>query len=153
MQIIGVARLGKDCELRHIQSGEAVTNLSLAYNYGRKDQQGNRPSQWIEAALWGKRAESLIPYLLKGQQVCVTIDDVHTEEYEGRNGKGFKLVGNVTNIEFVGSKPESSGQPSQTQQRAPQQPDAPRYGPGAARPAAPAPQRGGFDNMDDDIPF
>lgn len=143
MQIIGVARLGKDCELRYIQSGDAVTNLSLAYNYGKKDQQGNRPSQWIEGVLWGKRAEGLMPYLLKGQQLCVTLDDVHTEEYEGRNGKGFKLVGTVTNIEFVGSKPDSSGQ--QAQQR-PAAAPAPQQ-----RPAAPAPQR--HDDFGDDMPF
>lgn len=146
MQIIGVARLGKDCELRHIQSGDAVTNLSLAYNYGKKDQQGNRPSQWIEGVLWGKRAEALLPYLLKGQQLLVTLDDVHTEEYEGRNGKGFKLVGTVTNIEFVGSKPDNAAaQPAQQRPAA-----APAQ---QQRPAAPAPQRGNFDNMDDDIPF
>lgn len=146
MQIIGVARLGKDCELRHIQAGDAVTNLSLAYNYGKKDQQGNRPSQWIEGVLWGKRAEALLPYLLKGQQLCVTLDDVHTEEYEGRNGKGFKLVGTVTNIEFVGSKPENPA--AQPAQQRPAAAPAPQQ-----RPAAPAPQRGNFDNMDDDIPF
>jgi single-strand DNA-binding protein len=143
MQIIGVARLGKDCELRHIQSGDAVTNLSLAYNYGKKDQQGNRPSQWIEGVLWGKRAEGLMPYLLKGQQLCVTLDDVHTEEYEGRNGKGFKLVGTVTNIEFVGSKPESSGQPAQQRPAAAPAPQQ--------RPAAPAQQR--HDDFGDDVPF
>lgn len=146
MQIIGVARLGKDCELRHIQSGDAVTNLSLAYNYGKKDQQGNRPSQWIEGVLWGKRAEGLMPYLLKGQQLCVTLDDVHTEEYEGRNGKGFKLVGTVTNIEFVGSKPESSGQPAQQR---PAAAPAPQQRP-AYQPTA---RSDGFKDMDDDIPF
>ena len=145
MQIIGVARLGKDCELRHIQSGEAVTNLSLAYNYGKKDQQGNRQSQWIEGVLWGKRAEGLVQYLVKGQQVCVTLDDVHTEEYtKNSGGIGFKLAGTVTNIEFVGSKPDNAGQ----QQRPAAAPTP------AQRPAAPpARSTGGFDNMDDDIPF
>jgi len=144
MQIIGVARLGKDCELRHIQSGDAVTNLSLAYNYGKKDQQGNRPSQWIEGVLWGKRAEGLVQYLVKGQQVCVTLDDVHTEEYtKNSGGTGFKLVGTVTNIEFVGSKPDNAGQQQKARPAAAQ----------AQRPPAPPAQRGGFGNMDDDTPF
>jgi single-strand DNA-binding protein len=147
MQIIGVARLGKDCELRHIQSGDAVTNLSLAYNYGKKDQQGNRPSQWIEGVLWGKRAEGLVQYLIKGQQVCVTLDDVHTEQYtKNDGGTGFKLVGTVTNIEFVGSKPDNAGQQQQTRPAAAPAP--------AQRPAAPPAQRRGHpDDMDDDIPF
>jgi single-strand DNA-binding protein len=144
MQIIGVARLGKDCELRHIQSGDAVTNLSLAYNYGKKDQQGNRTSQWIEGVLWGKRAEGLVQYLVKGQQVCVTLDDVHTEEYtKNSGGTGFKLVGTVTNIEFVGSKPDNAGQQQQARPAA-----AP-----AQRPA-PAPQPQRHDSFDDsEVPF
>jgi single-strand DNA-binding protein len=144
MQIIGVARLGKDCELRHIQSGDAVTNLSLAYNYGKKDQQGNRPSQWIEGVLWGKRAEGLVQYLVKGQQVCVTLDDVHTEEYtKNSGGTGFKLVGAVTNIEFVGSKPDNAGQQQQARPAA-----AP-----AQRPA-PVPQPQRHDSFDDsEVPF
>lgn len=145
MQIIGVARLGKDCELRHIQSGDAVTNLSLAYNYGKKDQQGNRPSQWIEGVLWGKRAEGLVQYLVKGQQVCVTLDDVHTEEYtKNSGGTGFKLVGTVTNIEFVGSKPDNAGQ---QQQARPAADPAPR-----ARPLYQPPARNN-DDFESDIPF
>lgn len=144
MQLIGLARLGRDAELRHTSGGDAVTNLSLAFNYGRKDDTGKRPSQWVEGVLWGKLAEALVSYLVKGQQVCATLDDVHTEEYDGRNGKATKLIGRVTSIQLAGQA-ASDGSARQAQ-RSPAPAPAPR--------PAPAKQSGtGFDDMDDDIPF
>lgn len=144
MILTGPARIGRDAELRHIPSGESVINLSLAYNHGKRDAEGNRPTQWIDAGLWGKRAESLAQHLLKGTQVWVVLEDVHLEEYEGKNGKGTKLAARVQSIEFIGPK-QSGGA-----ERA-----APAPAPAARRPApAPAGKTGtGFDAMDDDIPF
>ena len=49
----------------------SASNLALAFNYGRKDDQGQRPTQWVDAALWGKLAESLKQYLIKGKQVTI----------------------------------------------------------------------------------
>ncbi len=96
-------RLGNDPQVRFTPGGDAVMNLSLAYNYGRKVD-GKKPSQWIEASMWGKQAEALQPHLGKGIQVVCTIDDLHIEEYEGKNGKGHKLVGKVVGFDFAGGK-------------------------------------------------
>ena len=110
MQIIGVARLGRDAEVRYTPDGTAVANLNMAFNYGRKDGEGKRPTQWVEGSLWGKLAEALADYLVKGQQISVTMEDPHIEEYEGRNGTGTKLVARVLSVELVGGKPEGHGQ-------------------------------------------
>lgn len=144
MQMIGLARLGRDAELRTTQSGEKVASLSLAFNHGPKGQDGNRATQWVEGSLWGKRAEALVDYLTKGQQVVVTIDDPHIEEFQGRNGPGVKLTGKVSQIELAGSKPAASGGAS-----------APAPAP-APRPAAPPPRPPAApptSDFDDDIPF
>ena len=37
MILTGLARIGKDAGLRYTASNEPVANLSLAFNYGRKD--------------------------------------------------------------------------------------------------------------------
>jgi single-strand DNA-binding protein len=143
MKTIGLARLGRDAEVRFTPGGDAVCNLSLAVNYGQKGQDGNRPTQWIDASLWGKRAEALWPYLLKGTVHCFTLDEVHIEEYEGKNGKGTKLHGRVTDVELgprIGDAPAGGGQ--QQRQRENQMP-----GPGGSRP----PAQDDFD--DSDIPF
>ena len=143
MQLIGLARLGRDAELRRTQGGDAVCSLSLAFNYGRKGQDGNKPTQWVEGTLWGKQAEALEQYLLKGKLLCVTIDEPHIETFEGRNGPGHKLTGRISSLEFAG------GGEGQQRQAAPAQAPAQRPAPAPAPAAAP----GGFADMDDSIPF
>lgn len=134
--ITGSFRIGRDAELRRTAQGEPVANLALAFNWGQRAQDGNRPSQWVEASLWGKRAEALAQYLTKGSSVYAVLGEPHIEHYEGRNGAGVKLVARVIDIELVGSKPQ--GEQRQPQQRQP----------------APQPQRAGIpDDLDDDIPF
>ena len=114
-----VGRLGRDAELRYAPNGDAVTNLALAYNYGRKDQGGKKPSQWVDCALYGKRAEALAQYLTKGQQVFVVLDDVHIRTYSKQDGtQGFALTGSVQKIEFFGVA-QGQNAPAQ-QQRAPE---------------------------------
>lgn len=156
-QLIGVARLGRDAEVRHTPNGDTVTNLSLAFNYGRKGDDGKRPTQWVDAALWGQRAEKLAEWLVKGQQVYVVVDDVHIETYDLRDGgQGSKLAGNIQTIEFAGSPPQSAGGDGAQRQAAPSRAPAPARAP--ARSPAPAPARSGwastgFADMDDDVPF
>lgn len=148
-QMIGVFRLGRDVEVRYLQDGTAVANLALACNYGKKDSDGRRPTQWLDASLWGERAEKLAPYLLKGQAVYVIVEDTHIETFQTRDGGGgSKLVGRVASLEFVGNS-QQDGQPSQNQgnrqqARQPAQRTAPQR-------TAPAPQP--QDDYDDEIPF
>lgn len=124
-------RIGNDPQVRFTQKGDAVMSLSLAYSYGRKGDDGKKPTQWLEASLWGKLAESLQPYLQKGGQIVATVDDLHIEQYEGKNGPGHKLAGKIAAIELVGGKSE-----------------APQSQPRSAEHVA-----GGFSDMDDDFPF
>lgn len=127
-------RIGNEPQLRFTQKGDAVLSLSLAYSYGRKGDDGKKPTQWLDGSLWGKQAEALQQYLTKGSQIVATVDDLHIEEYEGKNGPGHKLVGKIVGLEFVGTKPE----PAQHQ---------------ATRAAVNAQAPAGFDGLDDSIPF
>lgn len=104
MKLIGIGRIGKDVELRYTGKGDPVCNISVAWNYGLKDQSGKKPTQWVDASLFGKRAEALAPYLKKGTTVFLDLKDVHVEVYEGKNGQNYKLCGSVDNIEFAGDK-------------------------------------------------
>ena len=141
MIITALARLGRDPELRYLASGDPVMNLALAVNYGKKVD-GKRPTQWIDAALFGKRAESLAPYLSKGSLVFVVIDEPHIETYQGKNGPGAKLVGRVSSLEFAGGG-DTKEEPAREHAKAKQDGYAPQ-------PAQPS----GFSDMDDDLlPF
>lgn len=136
MKVIGLARLGRDAEVRTTAGGEQVAGLALAFTRRVK---GEKLTDWVEGALWGKRAEALAPYLLKGSLVVVTLDDVHIETYQGKNGEGHKLVGRVSDVDLAGGGERAAA-------------PAPRQAPAPA-PRAPAGGGSGFDDMDGDIPF
>lgn len=139
MKAFGLARLGRDAEIRTTSQGESVATLALAFSYGRKGSDGRRPTQWVDGALWGKRAEALAPYLTKGGLVSVLLEDVHIETYQGKNGEASKLVGRVVDVELAGGGERAA---------------SPAPAPRAAPRPAPAPAAGsGFDDMTDDIPF
>lgn len=138
-KMFGLARLGRDAEIRTTSQGESVATLALAFSYGRKGSDGRRPTQWVDGALWGKRAEALAPYLTKGGLVSVLLEDVHIETFDGKNGPGHKLAARVVDLELASPK-QAGAAP------APRQTPAPR--------PAPAPSGGhGFEEMDSDIPF
>lgn len=142
MQLIGLCRLGRDAEVKYTQGGKAVANLSLAFNYGLKDANGKNPSQWIDASLWGDRAEKLSQYLTKGTHLYVILTDPHIETFTKRDGgDGFKLAAMVNVIEFAGSKQEAK---QETQAAERPRPSAPE-----TKPSLP----GNVQDMDDDIPF
>lgn len=145
MILTALARLGRDVELRYMQNGDPVANLALAINYGKKGEDGNKPTQWVDAAFYGKRAEAMAPYLTKGKLLYVVIEDPHIETYQGKNGQGSKLVGRIVSIEFAGGKSDGQQDGQQRQQSAPQRQEPPRQ---------PAQKSGGFGDFDDDlIPF
>ena len=100
-----LCRIGNDPEVRFIPSGDAVLGLSLAYAYGRKGSDGKRPTQWLDAAIWGKQAEAVAKYLKKGDQISVSVDDLHIEVYKKKDGtEGFKLAGKIVSFDFVANK-------------------------------------------------
>lgn len=149
-KLYGLMRLGRDAEIRRTPGGDAVCNLSLAYNYGQKGDDGDRPVQWINASLWGKRAESLAEYLTKGSLHLFTLDGVHMRKYTDKDGyDAYSLDATVVDVE-LGPKREGGGSGSDAGSST-----------GARRPAAggttagPAPAQkvvqAGID--DDDIPF
>lgn len=138
MQAFGLARLGRDCELRSTPQGEAVGRLSLAFTWGAKGDDGKRKTVWVEASIWGKRATALAGYLTKGSQVSVTLEDLHLQTYESNGAEKTKLVGKVAAIDLTGGQPQQAPPPAAR--------------PPAQRPAASKPGSG-FEDLDDDIPF
>ena len=105
-KMIGLARLGRDAEVRTTSQGESVATLALAFSYGRKGSDGKRPTQWVDGALWGKRAEALAPYLLKGGLVSVLLEEVHLEQGQpGLHREHVDLRPEVGGVERAGRPP------------------------------------------------
>jgi single-strand DNA-binding protein len=157
LNMTAVGRIGRDAELRKTPNGDSVCNVAIGCNYGRKGNDGKQPTQWVEGALWGDRAEKLAEYLTKGKQVILVLQDVHIETYQGQNGDGHKLVGRIADLAF-GAEPRNQDDGA-GQQRSQgngyggnqQRTQAPRQQPQRQQPQRQAST--GFDDMDDDIPF
>lgn len=145
MPVSEFGRIGRDAELRYTQSGDPVCSIPVAVDYGRKGQDGKKPTQWYEVTLWGKQAEGLAEYLTKGKQVFFTGTDLHIETFPKNDGtEGVKLVCRCSEIKFAS---DGAGQPAQQQRQQPQQQ---RQQPQRSQQAAPQDDHTGFDDI---IPF
>ena len=137
-------QLGKDAEVRFLQTGDAVANFSVADSQGK-----DKPTIWWNASLFGNRAKSLAPYLLKGQSVTVT-GTVTEREYVDKEGNKRKSMDvRVNDVALQGGKREQNDT-AQRQQAPSQRPTS------NGQQESMRPQRAsgsGFDDMDDDIPF
>jgi single-strand DNA-binding protein len=119
MKANGLARIGKDAEVRYTPGGAAVANVSLAFTYGKKGDDGKRPTQWVDASLWGQRVESLAPYLTKGKQIVAYLEDVHIQTYtKGDGTQASKMAARIADLEFVAGG-EQESQPKPKPQAAP----------------------------------
>jgi single-strand DNA-binding protein len=86
-KVILVGNLGRDAEVRYTPGGAAVAKFSLATTEVWNDKGGQRQerTEWHNIDLWGKQAESLSEYLVKGKQVYVE-GRLQTDEYTDKEG-------------------------------------------------------------------
>jgi single-strand DNA-binding protein len=78
--IVVAGNIGKSAELRSTGSGEKVAGFSVAVDDGFGDK---KRTLWFDVSIWGKRAETLAPMLVKGTKVCVS-GDLSTREHDGK---------------------------------------------------------------------
>lgn len=105
--IMVAGNIGKDAELRHTPSGDAVASFSVADNQGR-----DRQTIWWNCSVWGKRAQALAPYLLKGQQITV-VGTVSEREWADRDGNARKSMDvRVNEIALQGGKRDEQPRPA-----------------------------------------
>ena len=130
--------LGADPELRSSAGGTPILSLRIAVNERRKDQSGEWTdyTNWVDAVMFGTRAEKVSRYLSKGSKVSVS-GRLHYSSWEKEGQRRSKLEVVVDEIEFMSRGEQGGG-----------------YGGGGyqppRRPQSPAPV---VDAYDEDIPF
>ena len=131
--------LGNDCEQRYTQSGDSVVSFSVGVKSGFGDK---ATTTWAKCAIFGKRGESVAPYLKKGTLVGIS-GEVNNREYQDKEGqKRYSLDVRVNDLTLLGGKSDRS------ESNAPSQPaDKPQQ-----RNAQGA-QGGASDEDSDQIPF
>jgi len=139
-RVILVGNITRDIDLRHTQSGLAVTELGLAVNDRRKNQSGEwiDETTFVDVTLWGRQAEVAGQYLSKGAPVLIEGRlKLDSWEQEGQKRSKLRVVGERMQMlggRSPGSKPAQGGGGSEYSQSA-------------------NTQVGGPPPPDDDIPF
>ncbi|MEG2212200.1 MAG: single-stranded DNA-binding protein [Raoultibacter sp.] len=102
-RVIISGHLTRDPELRSTASGLAVLNLGVAVNDRRKNQQTGEWEEYpnfIDCAMFGTRAESVVKYLSKGTKVSIE-GKLRWSQWEKDGNRRSKLEVIVDNIEFM----------------------------------------------------
>jgi single-strand DNA-binding protein len=83
-----IGNLGRDPEMRYTQSGQAVTQFTVAVNRNYKDSSGEwkEETEWFRVVAWGPLAERTAEYLRKGRKVYVE-GRLQTRSWEGQDGQ------------------------------------------------------------------
>ena len=160
---------GQDPTIRYSASGMAMCSFSLATSTKRKDKNTGdmvEETSWHRIQLFDKLAEIASQYVKKGKPVYIE-GRIKYGKYTDQAGVEKSTVDIVAeSMQLLGGRDDDQGgrQPEQRpRQEAPQgnqgyasQPPAQRQATQRQEPQRQAPARsnsGGFENMDDDIPF
>ncbi|MFY0688147.1 MAG: single-stranded DNA-binding protein [Cyclobacteriaceae bacterium] len=154
-KVILIGNLGKDPEVRYLENGSVVANLTLATTESYKDKNGNRieNTEWHDLEMWDGLAKIAEQFLNKGKTIYVEgrIKSDTWQDDQGNNRKRTRI--RVQNMTMLGSPGAPQG--SQSGMSAPQPAQAPA-------PANSAPQNNQPANntleqpaqdVADDLPF
>ena len=162
-KVILIGNLGKDPETRYTADGAAITNITLATTDTWKDKatgEKKEATEWHRVAFFGRLAEIAGQYLKKGRPVYIE-GRIRTRKWQDKEGVDRYTTEIIADqMQMLGSRegmgtpgPDDDGGSGGGNARAAS--GAGGGGAGAPR-AAVAPAKkpaGGFDDMDDDIPF
>ena len=167
-RVILVGNVTRDPEIRYTQSQLAVTEIGLAVNDRRKNQQGEwiEETTFVDVTLWGRTAEVAAEYLSKGSPVLVEgrlkLDS--WESQDGQRRSKLRVVGEK--MQMLGGRQDGGGgggyqrqqggggqnqyqqnsyQPPRQQPQQNQQPPSQDY--------TPMDDFGGHGQGDDEVPF
>ncbi|MEM5341787.1 single-stranded DNA-binding protein [Paraburkholderia azotifigens] len=172
-KVILVGNLGADPEVRYLPSGDAVANIRLATTDRYKDKQSGEfkeMTEWHRISFFGRLAEIVSEYLKKGSSVYIE-GRIRTRKYQAQDGTDRYATEIVADqMQMLGGRGGAGGggggddggySRGESMERGGGRMSGGGGGGrvagggggggGQSRPSAPA--GGGFDEMDDDIPF
>ena len=125
-KVILLGNVGKDPEVRHLESGTTVARFTLATSekYTNKSGEKVETTEWHNIVAWRKLAEVIEKYVKKGNQLYLE-GKITTRSYEKDNETKYFTEIVANNMQMLGSKKESnsSAPVSNTNNDAPQKED------------------------------
>ena len=146
-KVLLIGNLGADPEIRYMPSGDAIANLRIATTDTWKDKGGEKQerTEWHRVALFGKLAEIAGEYLKKGSAVYIE-GRIQTRKWQDKEGQERYTTEIVANeMKMLGGR--ATGGTAEMDK------GSGRAAAPAGKGKPPASAGGGFDDMEDDIPF
>jgi len=151
-KVILIGHLGAEPDVRYMQSGDAVANVSLATSESWKDKttgETQERTEWHRVVFFGKLAEIVKQYLHKGSKIYVE-GQLRTKKWQDKEGQDRYttevIVSMRGTLQMLDGRPASESEAQSTNRAGTQQRPAARNEP-------PPPDQGGGMPFDDDIPF
>lgn len=131
-KVILVGNVGKDPEVRHLDSGVAVANFPLATSESYTAKNGDKvtTTEWHNIVLWRGLADVAEKYVTKGRQLYIE-GRIRTRSYDDKDGNKryiTEIYGDV--MQMLGTRdnnqsgdPNSGSSSSASSQSSTQEPD------------------------------
>lgn len=118
-KVILVGNVGKDPEVRHLDSGVAVASFPLATSesYTAKNGEKVTTTEWHNIVLWRGLAEVAEKYVTKGRQLYIE-GKIRSRSYDDKDGNKryvTEIYGDT--MVLLGSKSDNHGGDNQAQER------------------------------------
>ena len=104
-----IGNVGKDPEIRHLESGTAVANLTLATTERYKDRNGEMQEQteWHNVVLWRGLADVTERFVRKGSQIFIE-GKIRTRSWEDQSGqKRYTTEIVADNMQLLGRRSDN----------------------------------------------
>ena len=100
--VVIVGRLTRDAELKYTTGGTAVSKLGIAVNKRvKKGEEWSEQASFFDVTLWGKMAEGLNQYLVKGKQIAIE-GELEQERWEKDGQTHSKVTITASNVQLLG---------------------------------------------------
>ncbi|WP_306350027.1 single-stranded DNA-binding protein [Flavobacterium sp. '19STA2R22 D10 B1'] len=102
VQLIG--NVGNDPEVKTLDNGKMIARLSIATNESYINDQGMRvtDTQWHNVIAWGKLAEIIDKFVVKGKEIAVEGKLVHRSYDDKNNEKRYITEININELLLLG---------------------------------------------------
>lgn len=136
-KVILIGNVGKDPEVRHLESGVVNAQFSLATNETYKNKSGEKVTntEWHNIVLWRGLAEIAEKYVKKGSTILIE-GKIRTRSYDDKDGNKKYITEIVAdNMQLMGRADDNGNRSA------------------AGEPRAAAVEESPMDLASDDLPF
>jgi single-strand DNA-binding protein len=144
-KVILIGHVGKDPEVRHMESDlvKASFTLATSENYTNKNGEKVENTEWHNIVCWNQTATLAENYIRKGKELYIE-GRIRTRSYDGQDGtKKYITEINADTIKFIGKKESNQPEGSKIQTTASS----------VKEPQSDAGSYSNNGNTDDDLPF